>query len=164
MTESKQIRTQASQRNGAERKEIMFCNQCGTQLVDGSSFCPTCGAGNGASGPAQAVAVYQQPLYQQPHYQQPQASASQKSKMVAGLLGIFLGGWGFHKFYLGYGKEGGIMLAAWVIGAILIFALGIGVLAIAVVEIVGIVEGIIYLTKNEDEFLNTYVYGSKPWF
>lgn len=28
-----------------------------------------------------------------------------KSKMVAGLLGIFLGGWGIHNFYLGFTKK-----------------------------------------------------------
>ena len=44
---------------------------------------------------------------------------SEKSKLVAGLLGIFLGGFGVHKFYLGYTKEGIIMLAVWLVGLLL---------------------------------------------
>jgi TM2 domain-containing membrane protein YozV len=34
----------------------------------------------------------------------------QKSKMAAGLLGIFLGAWGIHNFYLGNTKKGVIQI------------------------------------------------------
>ena len=71
-------------------------------------------------------------------------------KVVAGILAILLGGFGVHKFYLGYTKEGIIQL-------ILTLACGIG-------AIIGLIEGIIYLTKTDEEFDATYVTGQKPWF
>jgi TM2 domain-containing membrane protein YozV len=72
-------------------------------------------------------------------------------KLIAGLLGIFLGGFGVHKFYLGYSKEGIIQIV------ITIVTCGIG-------SIVGLIEGILYLTKPDNEFVATYVVGRKPWF
>lgn len=80
---------------------------------------------------------------------------NQKSKMVAGLLGIFLGSLGIHKFYLGYTKEAVIMLLV----SLLTFGIGASILAI-----VGIIEGIIYLTKSDEDFQSTYVDGHKGWF
>ena len=77
-----------------------------------------------------------------------------KSKLVAGLLGLFLGEFGVHKFYLGYTTEGIIML--------LVTLLTGGLLAV-VVWAVGIVEGIIYLTKSDGEFHEIYVQGKKGW-
>ncbi|GAA0715973.1 hypothetical protein GCM10009430_11120 [Aquimarina litoralis] len=71
-------------------------------------------------------------------------------KVLAGILAILLGGLGIHKFVLGYTKEGIIQL-------ILGFACGIG-------TVIGIIEGIIYLTKSDNEFYQTYQAGKKPWF
>lgn len=92
-------------------------------------------------------------------YQAPNTAAvpKQKSKVVAGLLGIFLGGFGIHKFYLGYMQTGIIMLLVTLIGAIVI----VGPLAMAVI---GLIEGIIYLTKSDQAFYEIYVVGNRPWF
>ena len=82
----------------------------------------------------------------------PQGTKSEK-KLIAGILGIssiVWGGFGVHKFYLGYTKEGIIQL-------VLTLACGIGAL-------IGLIEGIIYLTKTDEEFDATYVKGQKPWF
>ncbi len=76
-------------------------------------------------------------------------------KIAAGICGILLGALGVHKFILGYTKEGVIML----LGTIL--TCGIGA---AVTSIIGLVEGIIYLTKTDEEFVSTYVVGKKGWF
>ena len=76
-------------------------------------------------------------------------------KIIAGICGILLGGFGVHKFILGYTAQGVIML--------LVSVLTLGILA-WVVGIIGIVEGIIYLTKTDDDFVRTYVAGRKPWF
>lgn len=84
-------------------------------------------------------------------------------KILAGVLGIIFGGLGVHKFILGYNKEGGILLALWIIGAVL-SCVGIGVLLIWALGIIGLIEGIIYLTKSDEEFYNTYQVGKKPWF
>lgn len=98
----------------------------------------------------------QQPNYQQPMYEQPIATPpAEKSKVAAGLLGIFLGALGIHKFYLGYTKAGVIMLL------VSLLTFGIGAI---VMDIIGIVEGILYLTKSDWEFYNTYVAGEKDWF
>ena len=77
-----------------------------------------------------------------PHY-------DPSKKVTAGILAILLGGFGVHKFYLGYTTEGIIM--------ILLFFCGIS-------PIIGLVEGIIYLTKSDPEFYWTYEAAQKPWF
>jgi TM2 domain-containing membrane protein YozV len=64
---------------------------------------------------------------------------------------MFLGVFGVHKFILGYTTEGLIQL---VIG---IFTCGIG-------SIVGLIEGIIYLTKSDEDFVRTYVQNKRGWF
>ena len=86
-----------------------------------------------------------------------------KSKVVAGLLAIFLGGFGIHKFYLGYTTPGLILLGAFVLGWAL-SCVGIGILTLSIQSILVLVEGIIYLTKSDDEFVATYVVGKKGWF
>ena len=84
-------------------------------------------------------------------------------KVLAGLLAIFLGGFGVHKFILGYQKEGfillGVSVAAWVLSCV-----GVGLLFVWVPGVIGLIEGIIYLTKSDEEFYNTYQVGRKPWF
>ena len=79
-------------------------------------------------------------------------------KIVAGILAILLGWVGVHKFYLGYQKEGIIMLVCGLAGW---FLCG---LPTAAASIIGIIEGIMYLTKTDEEFVATYVTGRKPWF
>ncbi|MBX3281686.1 MAG: TM2 domain-containing protein [Acidobacteria bacterium] len=80
-------------------------------------------------------------------------------KVLAGVLGIVLGGLGIHKFVLGYNTEGIIMAAVWVVG--IIFLCGIPSM---VMGIIGIIEGIMYLTKSDEEFVNTYIVNKKGWF
>lgn len=108
--------------------------------------------------PAQPAAGYgQQPgygqAYQQPNaYAQPQYTAapyaaapvgqSSKSKLAAGLLGIFLGGLGVHNFYLGNTGKAVAQLLLTLVGWIL---LGLGPIAAA---IWGFVEGIIILCSK----------------
>ncbi len=86
-------------------------------------------------------------------------------KIAAGICGILLGGFGVHKFILGYQNEGIIMLSAYLIGLVItMITCGVGFFIPLAVGIVGIVEGIIYLTKSDEEFSQTYVLGKKPWF
>lgn len=74
-----------------------------------------------------------------------------EKKLIAGLLGIFLGGLGAHKFFLGYTTTGIIQLVVSVITC------GAG-------SLIGLIEGILYLTKSDEEFVATYVNGKKEWF
>lgn len=85
-----------------------------------------------------------------------QISTDQGSKrVVVGIVAILFGSLGIHKFILGYQKEGIIMLV--------ISLLSLGFLA-GLVALIGLIEGIIYLTKSDEEFYNTYQIGRKPWF
>jgi TM2 domain-containing membrane protein YozV len=76
-------------------------------------------------------------------------------KISAGICGILLGALGVHKFILGYKTEGLIMLlvtllTCWFAGIIF--------------GIIGLVEGIIYLTKSDEDFIQTYVVNKRGWF
>ncbi|MGE0339594.1 MAG: NINE protein [Xanthobacteraceae bacterium] len=82
----------------------------------------------------------------------------QKSKVAAGLLAILLGGLGIHKFYLGYPGAGIIMLLLFIFGFILL------ALPSIIISVIALVEGIIYLTKTDEEFYQTYEVGSRSWF
>ncbi len=79
----------------------------------------------------------------------------ENKKVLAGILAIVLGTFGVHKFVLGYTNEGLIMLL------ITVLTCGIGA---APISIIGLIEGIIYLTKSDDEFYQMYQVGRKPWF
>ncbi len=85
-----------------------------------------------------------------------------KDKIAAGLLAIFLGGWGIHKFYLGFTGPGLVFLLTNTIG----FAVTWIVLFIPnlVLGVIAIVEGIIYLTRSDQEFEQEYVIHKKQWF
>lgn len=96
--------------------------------------------------------------------QQTQLPGADK-KIAAGICGILLGGFGVHKFILGYQNEGIILLSAYLIGLVItMITCGVGVFIPVAVGIVGLVEGIIYLTKSDEEFVQTYVVNKKPWF
>ncbi|MBD1844351.1 TM2 domain-containing protein [Cyanobacteria bacterium FACHB-63] len=82
-------------------------------------------------------------------------SGDASKKIAAGICGILLGSLGVHKFILGYTTEGLIILAA------TFLTCGLGAM---VTSIIGIVEGIIYLTKSDDEFVSTYITSKKGWF
>lgn len=112
-----------------------------------------------SQGPWQANQADSQP-YGQP-YQQPYAQAAPNTKdhVAAGLLAIFLGSLGIHKFYLGYNTPGFIMLAVTIVGSI--FSLGLAGLAMVVISIV---EGVLYLSKSQTEFEQIYVFNKKEWF
>jgi TM2 domain-containing membrane protein YozV len=94
----------------------------------------------------------------------PLAAVVQNKKLMAGLCGVLLGGFGVHKFILGYATPGIIMLA------ISLASLGVApfccfpVAGYGVMHIIGLVEGIIYLTKSDEEFYQTYIVGKKEWF
>ena len=83
----------------------------------------------------------------------------QKDHIAAGLFAVFLGMFGVHKFYLGYNNAGFIMLAVTVIGGVLTLGL-----AAAVIQLIAVIEGIIYLTKSQTEFDQIYVLNQREWF
>ena len=105
-----------------KRKGRNFCHGCGNRLDPGQTLCRMCGVDNTES-----------------------AGANAKSKVTAGLLGIFLGAFGVHNFYLGYTGKAVTQLVLSIVG-LLTSCLGIGVLIVLGIEIWGLVEGIMILT------------------
>ena len=99
-----------------------FCWNCAEATEPAAEFCAKCGAGLKSA---------------------PVAASQYKSKMAAGLLGIFLGALGVHRFYLGYTAIGIIQVVVAVVGGI--FTCGIATAAVAVW---GLVEGILILTGS----------------
>ncbi|PQL91681.1 TM2 domain-containing protein [Apibacter adventoris] len=79
----------------------------------------------------------------------------ENKKIIAGILGILFGSFGIHKFILGYNKEGLIMLL------VSILTCGLGS---TIMGPIGLIEGIIYLTKSDEDFYNTYQVNHKGWF
>lgn len=79
----------------------------------------------------------------------------ENKKVLAGIMGILFGALGIHKFILGYTKEGVIML--------LVSILSFGFLAV-LSGTVGLIEGIVYLTKSDEEFVQTYQVNKRGWF
>jgi len=82
-------------------------------------------------------------------------STDASKKIPAGILGILLGSLGIHKFILGYTKEGVIMLLV----SVLTLGFGAGIMGL-----IGLIEGILYLVKSDEEFVSTYITGKKGWF
>lgn len=84
-------------------------------------------------------------------------------KVLAGILAILLGSLGVHKFILGYQKEGFILLGVTLVSYALMCVV-IGAFLVWIPGLIGLIEGIIYLTKSDEDFYNTYQVGKKPWF
>lgn len=92
------------------------------------------------------------------------SAGGENKKVLAGILAILLGAIGVHKFILGYQKEGLILLGVTLGSYALMCFFGLGLLFVWIPGLIGLIEGIIYLTKSDEEFYNTYQVGRKPWF
>ncbi len=93
------------------------------------------------------------------------APVGAEKKIAAGICGIVLGGLGIHKFILGYTQEGVILLSVYLVSLIIaIVTCGIATPLVLIPSVIGIIEGIIYLTKSDEEFVQTYILNKKPWF
>ncbi len=84
---------------------------------------------------------------------------TESKRVLAGVLGILLGALGIHKFVLGYTTSGIIMLLVSVLGGLVTCGV-----AASVMHIIGLIEGIMYLTKSDPEFIRTYQQGKREWF
>ena len=98
-----------------------YCTSCGAQNEDNANVCGSCGNQLNAQTQVQNNNVA--------------TGGEPKSKIAAALLGIFLGGWGIHNFYLGYNNKAVIQIV------VTIVTCGFGALW-------GFIEGILILTGN----------------
>ena len=148
------------QPNQAQQPTGGYCRNCGNQLYAGAAICTRCGAavGNGTSycpncgvptSPMAAVCTNCGVALNN-RAGGGVAGPNAKSKMVAGLLGIFLGGFGVHNFYLGYGLKGGLQVGLWALGLIL-SCFVIGIFMCLGASIWGLVEGIMILVGKIDK-------------
>ncbi len=85
------------------------------------------------------------------NFQNPSPIYRDNKKVLAGVLAIMLGSFGIHKFILGYTKEGVLQIL------MSFFSCGLA-------SVIPFVEGIIYLTKSDEEFYQIYQVGRRPWF
>ncbi len=114
-----------------------ICVKCGVAKGNGNAFCPNCGQPTvpGAAVCTSCGVALNNTIEQK---------TSEKSKMAAGLLGIFLGAWGIHNFYLGNTNRGVIQLV-------------LTLVTCGVAGIWGFIEGILILCGN----INTDAKGNK---
>ena len=113
------------------------------------------GASTTQAYPQQPTSYTQVQVFTQPPYST--RPVSRKSRVAAGLLAIFCGILGFHKFYLGYISAGIIMF-------LLTFFLWWTIVVPLAMFLVSIIEGVMYLTKSDEEFQRIYVQSQKDWF
>ena len=127
-----------------------YCTKCGAVNDEFAQYCTSCNALLSPVGGYQPM----QAVNQSQSLTDWKAMGADK-KIAAGICAILLGSLGVHKFILGYTTEGLIMLL------VTVLTCGIGAM---VTSIIGIVEGIIYLTKSDEEFVRTYLQSKKGWF
>ncbi len=138
--------------------QYVTCPGCATQNAGVNARCTNCGT---------ILPLSPMPMQHVPNYGAAKLPGADK-KIAAGICGILLGGFGVHKFVLGYQKEGIIMLSI-NLGSIILLMVSCGILFPLVfvsmgIGIVGLVEGIMYLIKSDEEFVQTYIVNKKPWF
>jgi TM2 domain-containing membrane protein YozV len=121
------------------------CIECGEPLRARATVCPECGCD--------------------------QVEGQDSQRLAAGLLAIFLGMFGVHKFVLGYTGEGTAMLVSsvvsllvGVVGGACCFFPALLLLVPLIIGIIGFVEGVVYLSQSDADFIRTYQVGRRPWF
>ncbi len=125
------------------------CMKCGCNPNTGKAFCPNCGAHVNENQVVcvkcgGALTTVNKPASSK-------KTKSKKDRVTAGVLAILLGGLGIHQFYLG-NTVSGILHILVVIGTC-----GMG-------GIIPLIEGIIYLSKSDEDFDETYVQNKRGWF
>ncbi|MCF8110371.1 MAG: TM2 domain-containing protein [Desulfobacteraceae bacterium] len=95
---------------------MVFCRGCGKEIHEDARTCPHCGA--------------------------PQRATNQgKNKVVAGVLALFLGGLGVHRFYLGQWWGIFYLLFVWVF---------------FIPSFIAFIEGIVFLVTNDEVWEQKY--------
>lgn len=125
-----------------------YCTKCGAINDEMAQYCTNCQA---PLTQANTGGGYQPVQPAPPGAMTDWKTMGADKKVMAGILGIVLGSLGVHKFVLGYTTEGLIQIA------ITIVTCGAG-------GIIGLIEGIIYLTKSDEDFVRTYIQNKKGWF
>ncbi|WHI46914.1 NINE protein [Microbulbifer sp. JMSA004] len=94
-------------------RNLVFCRDCGSQISRTASTCPSCGVAQQIGG---------------------------KGKVAAGLLAIFLGGFGLHRFYLGQWWGLFYLLFCWT----------------GIPGLIAFIEGIVFLCTSNEKWFDKY--------
>jgi len=121
----------------------MFCRHCGSETAPVAVVCVKCGAPVEAAAPR--VEPPPPPVASAHAYAAPAYGPAPKSRLVAGLLGVFFGAFGVHRFYLGHVEIGLMQLLLAVVGGVATCGLGYGV-----AHLWGLIEGIVILCGGID--------------
>ena len=127
---------------------LKYCPTCGAQIAANSQMCPKCGA-------IQPTYLGEAPRSVGKLQVDPAIRDAASKKLTAGICGIMLGSLGIHKFVLGLNTAGIIMALT------TILTCGAGGI---IMGTIGFIEGIVYLTKSDDDFYETYIVEQKNWF
>ena len=155
-----------SSRGGSTRSTTKYCHECGEAIRKAAEICPKCGVRQPVPRSRRDDDDDYEPIRR--HGDDDIAG----KKVIAGVMGILFGGLGIHKFILGYGGAGAVMLLVFLlstpIGIIFGgFTCGMGCfLAVGswVMSIIGFIEGIMYLCKSDGEFRREHRRLDRPWF
>lgn len=125
--------------NEAFDRPQKHCHDCGSLIQGKATVCPECGVEQGGIGDSAR-----------------DANDVSTNRIAAGVCGILLGALGIHKFILGYTSSGIIML--------LVSILGFCFYGWLVMHVIGIIEGITYLTMTDKDFKRVHGALGRPWF
>ena len=139
----------------------MFCRNCASEVDEKAAVCLKCGVkplnSNKFCQSCAQPTTPEQELCIKCGVRLKRASSDpfqgESKRVIAAICGIAIGSFGVHKFILGYKTEGIIMLV--------VSLTGIGAF---IMGPIGLIEGIIYLMKSEEEFEETYIRNKKGWF
>jgi TM2 domain-containing membrane protein YozV len=126
----------------ARRDGEKYCHECGAVIRARAAICPKCGVPQPSTNTSSSY------LDTYPG----------SKRLEAGLFALLLGCLGIHKFVLGHQTAGTIMLVASIMGPLC------GFFSTAVMAGVGVIEGILYLSKTDEQFYNVYQLNKRPWF
>lgn len=126
-----------------------YCTKCGAVNDDTAQYCTNCQAP--LTAPVGGGYQPMQSVNQGAGAMTDWKAMGADKKITAGICAILVGWLGVHKFILGYTTEGVIQLV-------------LGILTCGLTNIISIVEGVIYLTKSDEEFVRTYIQNKKGWF
>ena len=126
-----------------------YCTKCGAVNDDSAQYCTNCQTP--LTAPAGGGYQPMQSVNQGAGAMTDWKAMGADKKITAGICAILVGWLGVHKFILGYTTEGVIQLV-------------LGILTCGLTNIISIVEGVIYLTKSDEEFVRTYIQNKKGWF
>ncbi|WP_135663900.1 TM2 domain-containing protein [Halorhabdus rudnickae] len=139
---------------------MKYCINCGVEIAEQADVCTECGVDqsttlDGAHGDRGRDERYcvscGELIYKQSEIcpecgvEQPSIGSGDTDQVAAGILAILLGGLGVHKFYQGNTRNGVLYLCFfWT----------------TIPALLGLVEGILMLVADEDEYEEQYADGS----